>query len=286
MCGSVAGYVTDSYSTEAIEGANVSASGPGSGSGQTDYTGYYEIFGLAPGTYSVTASATGYFDKTESDVAVSARTITWLNFALSKISLSASKSAIMTGGVENDAHQCTITATVLEESTGTVGFEIVGSTGYNIPASLSEETVYVDENGHASTTLTSSDLVETITVKATFDGYEDTITVEQTDWDVSEFVLDPSELVADGESTADINFSIVQHGTSTPVQGHNIIFSIDSIYDWDNNLVPEEYWDWFGTITQPEDPTDANGFVAGTFHVGTWPGLIYFTAEDDNVWEP
>ncbi len=251
---------------------------------------YWSINGIHAGYYDVTASATGYFDQTK-HVQVLAGYSNEVVFLLQKISLASSKPTIMTGGVADSAHQCTITATViLPVFYPYVFFEIVGSTGHNIPASLSAQTAQVDASGHASVTLTSSDLVEAVTVKAEYgyvgSSYEDTITVNQTDWAFTQFALNPDNLLPDGESTADILFSIVQRGTSTPLQGHHIIFSIDSIYDWENNLVPRENWGLYGSIDQPQNPTNANGQASGTFHVGTEPGLIFFRAEDDNVWYP
>ena len=85
VCGSIAGHVTDSLSTAAIQGANVSASGPGSGSDTTDEFGYYEIGGLTPGTYSVTASATGYQDETHTGITVNAGWTTTVDFALTPV---------------------------------------------------------------------------------------------------------------------------------------------------------------------------------------------------------
>ena len=279
--GTLKGYVTDSYTTDPITWATVSA---GTKSDGTDAYGYYEITGLSTGNYSVTASATGYVNKTYPSVRVSSGMTTWAYFALSKISLSASKSTIMTGGVENDVHQCTITATV-SEYTGSVDFEIVGLTGYNIPASLSESSVNVDENGHASTTLTSSDLVETITVKATFEGYEDTITVEQDTSDMA-FTFDPEEIVTDGESTMDIYLEVLQHSTGIPVPGHYIGFAIVEVWDEDDNLVYESEWADYGTLLSSEDTTDSNGIAATVLQAGTKGGTITIEATDYNDWIP
>jgi Carboxypeptidase regulatory-like domain len=77
--GTLAGTVTDS-STAAISGATVSISGGPSTT--TDSSGHYSMAGLAPATYSVTASAAGHVSATQNGVSVTAGSTTTLNFAL------------------------------------------------------------------------------------------------------------------------------------------------------------------------------------------------------------
>jgi hypothetical protein len=55
----ISGQVTDSQTRTAIVGATVSLS-PGGALTLTDANGYYSFSGLAPGSYTVTASAAGY----------------------------------------------------------------------------------------------------------------------------------------------------------------------------------------------------------------------------------
>ena len=75
------GYVRDATTLAPIEGANVSAA-PGYGPlAVTDPTGYYTM-SLVPGTYNVTASATGYAPQTVSGIVIVTDTVTSQDFAL------------------------------------------------------------------------------------------------------------------------------------------------------------------------------------------------------------
>jgi hypothetical protein len=82
VCGKIGGHVTNSQTGNPIQGANVSASGPGSGSDGTDANGDYEISALTPGTYTVTASATNYKTQTKEGNQVTASQTTLVHFAL------------------------------------------------------------------------------------------------------------------------------------------------------------------------------------------------------------
>ncbi|VVB94423.1 Carboxypeptidase regulatory-like domain protein [uncultured archaeon] len=75
--GSIAGTVTNA-SGSAISGAAVTANGI---TATTDASGNYSII-IAPGTYSVTASATNYQSNTVTGVVVTSGTVTTQNFAL------------------------------------------------------------------------------------------------------------------------------------------------------------------------------------------------------------
>src|SRR5207237_9681045 len=74
----LSGTVTDASTSKPIAGATVSA---GSGSAVTDAGGAYAISGLAPGTYTATASASGYASQGAS-VTLTAGNTTTQNFAL------------------------------------------------------------------------------------------------------------------------------------------------------------------------------------------------------------
>lgn len=76
--GAITGRVTNITTGGAVSGATVSFSG---GSATTDANGNYSFSGVAPGTYSVTASHTGYFNVTHS-VTVSSGSTATLNFAM------------------------------------------------------------------------------------------------------------------------------------------------------------------------------------------------------------
>jgi len=210
-------------------------------------------------------------------------------------SVVSSKPTIMTGGVASEVHQSILTATVIPSTlTGTVTFSIEGGAGVNIPAGLSllggpgrSQSVSVSiTNGQAQAILTSSDFEESVTVEATFEQDERFVTVGQAagGWIPPDgFVCVPSELTADGVSTANINFYLVQSGTSLPVPGHEMVFVIDSITDANGQPVngppfPSEY----GTIIQPQGQTNADGLATGVFHVGTEPATINIRAEDNN----
>ncbi|MCF6147828.1 MAG: hypothetical protein E3K37_04125 [Candidatus Kuenenia sp.] len=79
--GSVAGFVTDEETGLGIEGAVV-ANLSGLFTGTTDSTGYYQIDGIPEGTYTFTATATGYAPEQVPGVTVIADDTTTLDFAL------------------------------------------------------------------------------------------------------------------------------------------------------------------------------------------------------------
>ncbi|TMD17454.1 MAG: carboxypeptidase-like regulatory domain-containing protein, partial [Chloroflexi bacterium] len=76
--GAITGTVTSAATGSPISGATVSYSG---GSTTTNGSGQYTLLNVAPGTYSVTASATGYSSKSQSVAVGSGQTAT-ANFAL------------------------------------------------------------------------------------------------------------------------------------------------------------------------------------------------------------
>lgn len=76
--GNMAGNVTDASTSTAISGATVTAGGVAA---TTDTNGSYNI-SLAPGTYNVIASATGYLDNTTTGVVVTSNNVTTQDFAL------------------------------------------------------------------------------------------------------------------------------------------------------------------------------------------------------------
>jgi len=78
--GAIAGHVTDSSTSAAIFGATVSISGGSSTT--TDVSGAYSFTGLAPASYSVTASKTGYTTSAPAAVAVASGTTTTHDFSL------------------------------------------------------------------------------------------------------------------------------------------------------------------------------------------------------------
>jgi chitodextrinase len=79
--GAIGGTVTDSNSSTPISGATVSYSG-GNETATTATDGSYTLSNIAPGTYSVTASAAGHSPATNTGVSVTSGASTTSNFAL------------------------------------------------------------------------------------------------------------------------------------------------------------------------------------------------------------
>lgn len=82
--GSISGTVTNG-SGSALSGATVQYSGPQSGSATTSGSGQYSMAGLSPGTYSVMAKMSGYYDSSVQNVSVSAGNTSGANFSLTKL---------------------------------------------------------------------------------------------------------------------------------------------------------------------------------------------------------
>jgi len=83
--GYIAGKVKDASTGQSVQGATVEASGPTTASTTTDSNGNYTLT-LPPGTYTLTASATGYQSQTKTGVAVTPEETTMVDFALSPLS--------------------------------------------------------------------------------------------------------------------------------------------------------------------------------------------------------
>ncbi len=81
--GTIAGMVTDAVSTAAVSGATVTAGGV---IATTDAAGNYSI-SIAPGTYTVTATATGLVTQSATGVAVTSGATATRNFALSPVTV-------------------------------------------------------------------------------------------------------------------------------------------------------------------------------------------------------
>jgi hypothetical protein len=82
--GAIAGNVSENGGGP-IEGAVVDAVGPSSGSDTTDASGNYIIEDLLPGSYDVTATATGYDPDTQDTITVVADDTTTVDFLLTPI---------------------------------------------------------------------------------------------------------------------------------------------------------------------------------------------------------
>jgi hypothetical protein len=81
--GTLQGTVIDSSTSTAISGATVSIAGGGSTT--TNASGFYQFLNVAPGSYSLTASKTGYNANTLNGVSVVAGATTTQNIALTSI---------------------------------------------------------------------------------------------------------------------------------------------------------------------------------------------------------
>jgi peptide/nickel transport system substrate-binding protein len=79
--GWIAGRVTSSASGSALGNVTIRVTGPRQTSARTDGSGDYNVT-LPPGTYNVSASRSGYYDKNATGVAVVIGTVTTQNFAL------------------------------------------------------------------------------------------------------------------------------------------------------------------------------------------------------------
>jgi hypothetical protein len=141
--GTIQGRVTNISTGGAAGGATVSFSG---GSTTADSNGNYSFSNVAPGTYSLTASHTGYFNVIHSVTVVSGATST-LNFALAtggKIAGTITNS----GGTPISGASVTIAGGVITTAVNTT---TNSSGGYNsnwLP--IGSYTVTVSASGHAT----------------------------------------------------------------------------------------------------------------------------------------
>lgn len=205
------------------------------------------------------------------------------------------KSAVlMTGGLQNPVHQTVITARVDPAPTsGSVAFALQGWLGVNIHAGLSltstgtrslELTVPLS-GGRAFVYLTSSDRdPHEYSVNVTYGTQPpQTVYIIQATggYPPGGFVCDPASVPADDVSTTTIRFCLFEDGTTNPVPGHAITFEILSVKDADGNAVDPPFTG-YGSITQPNGVTGADGYATGTYKVGTQAGTINIRAVDNN----
>lgn len=204
-----------------------------------------------------------------------------------------------TGGIQNEVHQARISAYVSPTGPGqSVTFSIQGTTGVLIPAGLSltptgakAQTLSVptDSSGKATAIFTSSDKDnEQVVVNANIAGESKPITIAQQTCGHTTFECDPATVPADGVTETNIRFCLVKNGTTTPVPGHEIEFSIEKIEDAETGQVFTQppFDPAYGQIIQAVSTTGTDGFATGIFRAGTKPAVIYFKAEDGNDWIP
>jgi len=132
--GAITGHVTNSATGAAIAGATVTFSG---GSATTDSNGAYSFTNVAPGTYSLTASQTGFTSQTGS-VNVSSGTTSTLDFQLSPASspgtISGRVTNITTGGAVSGATVSFSGGSTTADSSGNYTFTNVTPGTYNVTA--------------------------------------------------------------------------------------------------------------------------------------------------------
>jgi hypothetical protein len=133
--GSIGGVVTDSVTTAAIAGASVSYTGTkGNGSTTTDSGGNYAFSGVAPGSYTVTASAGGHTTQAAS-VTVTAGTLSTKNFAMVPTAGSISgtvKDAQTTAGLVGASVTCTCGGSATTGTGGTYSIANVAPGTYSV----------------------------------------------------------------------------------------------------------------------------------------------------------
>lgn len=122
--GDLEGYVYDSNGVP-IVGATVDITAIGR-SATTDGTGFYEIIQALPGTYDVTASATGYEDQIVTGVVIVANNTTTQDFYLNFADLD----------VAPDTYEKWMMPDVTETDTGVVTVSNLGSAALNWSASI------------------------------------------------------------------------------------------------------------------------------------------------------
>ncbi len=110
--GSISGSVTDAALTRNLNGATVSFSG---GSAPTNSSGQYTLSNVVPGTYTLSASASGYNNQSQV-VTVNAGSAATLNFALNPTT---STTPIFSDGFESGS---------LSNWSGSVGFTVQSTT--------------------------------------------------------------------------------------------------------------------------------------------------------------
>jgi len=127
--GSISGTVTDAANAAPLSGATVSYSG---GSTTTDTNGNYSLTNVSPGTYTLTASKSGYSNKSQS-VTVNSNANTTSNFSLTAGTTSGS--GTVTGKVTNVSTGGAISGATVSYSGGSATSNTSGVyTLSNVPA--------------------------------------------------------------------------------------------------------------------------------------------------------
>ncbi len=204
----------------------------------------------------------------------------------SRLSLSATPTAVCAGAKSTTAHQATVTATVTDGSGAPqVGASVTFST---TSGSLNPSSVTTDASGQATATLTSGTLASEVpdmhnaTVTATAStGATNSTTIE---------VQPPSALLSVAtssiETTQQSALTFNLSWNSAPVPQHTVSYRISRIWDGTNNLIydgtgtlPSGY----GSLQVGSSQTNSSGDATVTFSAGSNPGLIEIEGSDTDV---
>ncbi len=211
------------------------------------------------------------------------------NVTVGTFSLTPQSPAICAGGVATPIHQTLLTA-VFTDSSGNpqAGQQITFSTSDGTVSPISAVT---DGNGTATTTLTSSSKASDPNANPPT-KYQATVTAlgpSQSAQAQVEFQPPQAKLTVQPDSilpteTAALTFTLAWN--QQPVSGHNVGFTITSIWDDSGNQVysgqgtpPAEY----GSIQMVSSPTDSTGTATAQYAPGPNNGTVEITATDANV---
>jgi phosphatidylinositol-3-phosphatase len=144
--GAITGQVTDSATGAAIAGATVSYSG---GSTTTDSSGNYTLSNVAPGSYTVTASAAGHTSRSSTVSVTSGNTAT-LNFQLTPVN---NTPGAITGQVTDSSTGAAIVGATVSYSGGST---TTNSTGSYMLSNVAPGTYTVTASATGYTSLSST----------------------------------------------------------------------------------------------------------------------------------
>ena len=190
IVGWIDGYVTDNATTPI---ANAIVAADTVASDTTDDAGYYTIE-IAPGTYNLTASMSGYYDNVTYGVSVSAGETVTLNFTLQRI--------LVFGWIDG---------TVTDASTGDPIYDAT-VTAANVTSSF---TRFTNETGHYSITVPLGTYNVTASMSGYYDGVEYNVSVSENVTTTVDFALQPIVGWIDG--------TVTDASTEDPIVGATII---------------------------------------------------------------
>jgi hypothetical protein len=204
------------------------------------------------------------------------------------VTVQAAGGAICSGGLNTPIHQTTVTVTVTDGTNPWPGVSMYWST---TAGTLSDASGTTDENGQATTTLTSNNLasepqlIYTATVGATLTDNPSIIATAGVEFQptVVSMTADPTDLVT-GETSA-LGVSVSWNGQA--VAQHALEWKIARAWDDADNLVYD------GTGAPPPDygsiqpgasaQTDGNGMGTAVYESGPKGGRVELQAADKAV---